>query len=511
MLNRFKHNLFILALPFVLLACGGGGGETSSSSANAITVSGSNSSGATVSITGSSAGTGTSNTNSVTFSFNVQTGDSVSLAASKAGNTCTITNFTNPTVISASITGVTISCVPNTYTVSGIVTGNAGTVTLTNNGGDTKTVISGGGSFTFTAQNYGTTYLVATTSPTGQSCYVTNGTGTVSAAVNNVSVSCNASTYTISGTNNTGAALIAAGSSAASSNTITGTTSFSLNARYGDTITITATKVGNTCSVNGLPSTVTSDVSTGVTVSCTPITYTISGLITGYSTTGTKLALKLRDTTTNTDLETIPNISSGAVSFTFTNKVTYGHDWVVSVTTQPTGQTCLVTGTGSGTNIQSDQSSVVVSCSDTTYTVEGNIATYTTSGPNLLGLKLTDVTTGNTVQSLPNISSTTNFFIFSPGVIEGHSWSVTFTSQPSGQYCSITGTNSGINIIQNVTNLAISCVAATTNCSSASNALSHTSDEFWATYSAPTGTSSNSTPEITSEQTNRFAACLGGP
>lgn len=86
------------------------------------------------------------------------------------------------------------------YTVGGTVSGLNGTLGLQDNGTDTLTV-SADGSFTFTtALPSGGAYDVTVSSqPTGQACTVANGSGTVSAAVSNVTVSC-ATSNTLTGT-----------------------------------------------------------------------------------------------------------------------------------------------------------------------------------------------------------------------------------------------------------------------------------------------------------------------
>ncbi len=81
---------------------------------------------------------------------------------------------------------------PATYTVGGDVSGLTGTVLLRNNGGDDLSV-SADGSFTFTtALADGATYEVAVgTQPSGQTCTVSNGTGTIAGAdVTDVAVTC---------------------------------------------------------------------------------------------------------------------------------------------------------------------------------------------------------------------------------------------------------------------------------------------------------------------------------
>jgi len=81
----------------------------------------------------------------------------------------------------------------STYTVGGNVSGLTGDgLALQNNGADTLAIMANG-AFTFaTSLNDGAAYAVTvSTQPTGQTCSVTNGSGTVAAAnVTNVSVVC---------------------------------------------------------------------------------------------------------------------------------------------------------------------------------------------------------------------------------------------------------------------------------------------------------------------------------
>ncbi len=91
----------------------------------------------------------------------------------------------------------------SSFTIGGTVTGlNASGLVLTDNGGDNLTVASGSSTFTFaTKLTSGSTYDVAVaTQPTGETCSVSNATGTDTANVTTVSVSCAVATYTVSGT-----------------------------------------------------------------------------------------------------------------------------------------------------------------------------------------------------------------------------------------------------------------------------------------------------------------------
>jgi 6-phosphogluconolactonase (cycloisomerase 2 family) len=120
---------------------------------------------------------------------------SVTVGTQPTGQTCTVSNGSGSGV-AAKITNVTVTCSTNTYTIGGTITGLISTqqVTLNNNGGNPLTLTVGsGGTFTFTTPvAYGAGYAVTVgTSPTGETCRITNGTGTnVTANVSSVSVNC---------------------------------------------------------------------------------------------------------------------------------------------------------------------------------------------------------------------------------------------------------------------------------------------------------------------------------
>ncbi len=91
----------------------------------------------------------------------------------------------------------------SSFTIGGTVTGlNASGLVLTDNGGDNLTVPSGSSTFTFaTKLSSGATYSVAVgTQPTGETCSVSNATGTAMANVTTVTVSCQVATFTVAGT-----------------------------------------------------------------------------------------------------------------------------------------------------------------------------------------------------------------------------------------------------------------------------------------------------------------------
>ena len=129
--------------------------------------------------------------------------------------TCVVSNGSG-TISGASVTDVQITCVTDTFSIGGTVSGLSGSgLVLQNNGGD-DLAITGNGPFSFaTALDDGSAYAVTVlTQPTGlnQTCTVTNGSGTLSGAdVTDVQITCVTDTFTVggnvSGLNGTGLVL----------------------------------------------------------------------------------------------------------------------------------------------------------------------------------------------------------------------------------------------------------------------------------------------------------------
>jgi len=293
---------------------------------------------------------------------------SVTVGTQPAGQTCTVSNGSG-TVASANVTNVAVSCVnlpPVTYTIGGNLSGlGAGkSVVLLNNGGDALTRNADGG-FTFaTALASGASYAVTVgTQPAGQTCTVSNGSGTVAAAnVTNVAVSCvnvPPATYTIGGTvSGLGAGksvvLLNNGGDALTRNAnggFTFATALAGGASYA--VTVGTQPVGQTCTVSNGSGTVASANVTNVAVSCANVpTYTIGGSVSGLV-TGKSVSLL----NNGGDALTV-NANGG---FTFATALASGAGYAVTVGTQPVGQVCTVAN-GSGTVASANVSNVVVSC-----------------------------------------------------------------------------------------------------------------------------------------------------
>lgn len=116
---------------------------------------------------------------------------------SNAGNTTTSTTGNNS---GSSSTGGVASA--STFTIGGTVSGLSGTVVLQNNASDPLTVTADGPFQFATALANGGAYAVTVSAqPSGQTCTVSNGTGTIAGAVvTNISVVCSALSFTVGGT-----------------------------------------------------------------------------------------------------------------------------------------------------------------------------------------------------------------------------------------------------------------------------------------------------------------------
>ncbi len=85
----------------------------------------------------------------------------------------------------------TTTDVPLTYSIGGSIAGLSGTVVLQNNGGDSLTLSSDGPfAFDVTLQPNAAYDVTVATQPANQVCSVSNGRGTASASVTNVTVAC---------------------------------------------------------------------------------------------------------------------------------------------------------------------------------------------------------------------------------------------------------------------------------------------------------------------------------
>jgi hypothetical protein len=166
--------------------------------------------------------------------------------------------------------------------------------------------------------------------------------------------------------------------------------------------------------------------------------YTVGGAVSGL--TGTGLVLH------NNGGDNLAVTANGA--FTFAASVGAGSPYNVTVFTQPTGQTCVVTN-GSGTIAGANVTNVAIACANAAYTLGGTVA----------GLSGTGLVLQNNGGDNLAVSANGNF-TFAASLADGASYAVTVLTQPSGsaQTCKVTN-GSGTIAGANVTNVTVNCKA----------------------------------------------------
>lgn len=365
---------------------------------------------------------------------------SVSVTTQPTGGTCTLSNASG--TVGSSTVAVTATCAVTTYTISATVTGlNPGaTVVLQDDKNDTLNFSSNSTQPFASSYFSGATYsVIVATQPTGETCTLSsNSSGTITSNIT-VTATCVATQYTISAAV-TG--LLAGGTLVLQDNgtsnlTFTSniTQSFStlINSGSAYNVTVLTQPTGQTCTLGSNSSgTATSNVTVAVT--CTLNNYTISVAVTGL---GSGQTLVVQD--------------NGANNLTFASNSTqsfpqqqYNTAYAVTILTQPTGQSCTLGSSSSGTLTQNI--TVTATCTNNTYTISVSVS----------GLTGTLVVQDSPTDQLTFTSNTTK--AFNTQYSSGNSYSVTITTQPSGETCTLSNNATGTIGSSNVT-VSATCTA----------------------------------------------------
>ena len=128
-------------------------------------------------------------------------------------------------------------------------------------------------------------------------------------------------------------------------------------------VTVSSQPVGQTCTVtngSGVVGAYSSDVS-NIVVTCSGLNGVVFGYVTGLAAGGT---LELENTSKNyyqTITDTLSITANGAFAFPTLVKLGYSYD--VTITTQPSGQTCVVTDATGAIPAKGGITPVNISCS----------------------------------------------------------------------------------------------------------------------------------------------------
>jgi N-acetylneuraminic acid mutarotase len=381
------------------------------------------------------------------FSAPVPSGSpfNVSVVVQPQGESCSV-NGGSGTVGNADVQ-VAVTCTFGQFTVggnlSGLLTGNQ--LVIENANAD-STTLSANGSFTFsspiqTGAGYAVTIL---TQPQGQTCAVTNGSGTVVVDnITNVAINCAGNSYNVGGSVSglragTGITVVDNGTDrrTVSNGNFTFNTPLATGAAYA--VTLAAQPTGQTCTLANASGTVVASAVTDIGVSCTTDSYTVGGSVSGLPFNGSVvLLLNGADSTP---------VSSN-VGFTFSTPVDSASTYSVTVQTPPTGQTCAIAN-GSGTMGEADVVDVAVTCAAGLYDVA-----VTVSGLTGTGLVLQNEGGDNLSISADGLA------YFDTPLANGAPYAVTVATQPGGQRCTVSG-GSGTIAAANAS-VAVSCAAIT--------------------------------------------------
>lgn len=346
-----------------------------------------------------------------------------------------------------------------TYAISGTISGlSSGRLVLQDNGGDNLPVSAGSATFVFptalvSGVNYAVTVLTQPTNP-AQTCVVAFGSGTVTAPVADIQITCADNTFTLGGTvsglSGTGLVLQDNGSNnlpISANGSFSFPTPLPRGNGYNVTILTQPSSPAQTCQVtNGFGTNINGNA-TDVLVTCftTTVTYTVSGNVSGLS--GTGLVLQ------NNSGDNLPISTNG--NFTFATPVASGSTYSVTVLTQPSNlvQNCVVTAGGGTAN--ANVAGIQVTCTTVPFTIGGTITGLTGSG-----LVLQDNGGDNLT-----VSEAATSFTFDTLVPSGSNYAVTVLSQPSsGPSCSVTN-GSGTVASASVSNVSINCSGSSFNIS----------------------------------------------
>lgn len=358
---------------------------------------------------------------------------SVTVSTQPVGQNCTVVNGSG--IVSAgNVTDVSISCAPKVYTVGGTVSGLTGSVLLRNNGA-ADIMLTGNGAFSFPQTvSHGAGYNVTVaTQPTGQICTVGSGTGTATANVANVTVTCLTNVYTIGFTVTGLSGSLTLTNNGGNSVLVTNDGSFAFvnKVSHGGaySVSVALQPTGQTCTVSNASGIATQNVST-VSVSCVTNTYSLGFTVTGLA--GTLVIA-------SDGVGTVSVSSNG--NHTFTARLPHGAPYSVTVLTQPTGQTCTV-GSGSGiatANITSVAVECIASQHSVGFTVTGLSGALIVSNGGVDAVSVTADGSYRLLRSYPY----------------GSLYSIVIDTQPAGATCAVTN-GAGV-VTSDISNVAISC------------------------------------------------------
>jgi hypothetical protein len=362
---------------------------------------------------------------------------------------CTVARGTG-SVASADISNVAVTCATGQFAIRGTVSGLSGSGLVLQNNGGNDLPISANGAFTFVNRlTDGATYTVTVrTQPSGQSCVVSNPSGTIQGAdARDIGISCVSDAFTIGGrvTGLVGSGLtlrLNGGNdlTIVDNGAFAFETALASGATYEVSVRRQPANPTQVCTVRNGTGAVGGATVNNVSIECASSSFTVGGSVSGLQ--GTGLVLQLNG---GGDLPI-----SGDGTFTFETALASGSQYRVNVAAQPSNPTQVCTvASGAGSIGNTNVTNVRVTCASSTFSVGGTVVGLQGSGLVLQNNGADDLAVGD------------GQFTFGSELASGSTYNVTVKAQPTNpnQSCSITngrGTIGG----GDVSNVVVSCSAS---------------------------------------------------
>ncbi|MCG8609703.1 MAG: DUF4214 domain-containing protein [Pseudomonadales bacterium] len=380
------------------------------------------------------------------FTVQLQNGQtySVSLITAPNGQSCALSSASG-TVSGSDVADIQVNCEdqPSSFTVGGQISGADGQIGLRLNGGIAN--VFSNGSFVFSSElTNGASYTVTLiSSPTGQTCTVNNGTGTISNTdVTDLAITCEDTASlefsvggSVSGLNGS----LQLSLNGQSTLTLTGNQSFqfpdSLPAGSAYSVQIVSSPSTQECSLSGGSGSISNSDISSVSVTCitpTEQTYAVGGTVSGSN---SALTLTLNGNYTVT-------ITNGA--FQFPSVLSSGDSFSVVLSNVAGTQQCSISNS-TGVIQTANVTSVNVTCVTPANDYDVDVSVSGVTGSVVLSLNsASQITVSNGISSFP------------VALVDGSSYSVSVATPPDNQVCSVSngsGQIAGSDVL-----VSVSCV-----------------------------------------------------
>jgi hypothetical protein len=378
----------------------------------------------------------------------------VTVGTQPAGQICSVANNLGM-INGANVTNINVTCVDlaETFTLGGVVSGLGfgATIILRNNDNGEIKQITANGVYAFDSlyDDLSAYEVVIFEQPVGQTCEISNGTGVINGAdVTNINVSCvdNPGEFTLGGTISglaPGGELLVVNTESIEFVNITANGPYIFEAAYpaGTTydVEIFTQPDGQFCVVENRTGTITVASINNVNITCTQA-FDIGGTVSGLVAGGT---LVLTDANTSAQVE----ISTNG-SYTFGTNFADGSNYLITATTTPISQTCVVSN-GAGTINGADITDVNVVCANAPgiFSIGGTV-----SGLPDGGILLLENEDGGAFKEI----TANGPYIFDVGYTDLALYQVAVVSEPAGYDCLIANGSGSINGA-NVSNIDVTC------------------------------------------------------